>query len=159
MKEKLLTQLVQPIIEDLGFELWGVEYLPQKNNALLRVYIDHEQGVGVDDCARCSHEISGLLEVEDPIKSAYVLEVSSPGLDRVLFNVNQFARYIGEHVQVKLAQPVEGARNIKGIIQSVADNQVVVANDSKAYGFEMTNVMKARLKPQMNHAKFGGVKK
>ncbi len=154
MKEKLLTQLVQPVIEDLGFGLWGVEYLPQKNNTILRVYIDHENGVGVDDCARCSHEISGLLEVEDPIKSAYVLEVSSPGMDRVLFNAEQFALYIGENVQVKLAQPVDGARNIKGTIKAVDDGQIVVANEVKDYGFEMNNVMKARLKPS-----FGGVKK
>ncbi|MCX7552845.1 ribosome maturation factor RimP [Marinicella sp. S1101] len=159
MKEKLLTQLIQPVIEDLGFVLWGVEYLPQKNNAILRVYIDHENGVGVDDCARCSHEISGLLEVEDPIKSAYVLEVSSPGMDRVLFSSEQFADYVGEHVQVKLAQPVDGARNIKGTIKSVSDEMIVVANEVTEYGFEMTNVMKARLKPQVNNAKFGGVKK
>ena len=72
----------------------------------------------MNDCANCSHEISGLLEVEDPIKSAYVLEVSSPGLDRVLFTTDQFNQYLGEPVQVKLAQPVDGARNIKGTIKT-----------------------------------------
>ncbi|WP_223788061.1 ribosome maturation factor RimP [Marinicella meishanensis] len=147
MKEQQLTELIQPVIEDLGFVFWGLEYLPQKNNAILRVYIDHEQGVGVDDCATCSHEISGLLEVEDPIKSAYVLEVSSPGIDRVLFTRDQYAQYIGEKVQVKLAQPVAGARNIKGIIQSVSADEIVVANEVTEYGFAMSNVMKARLKP------------
>ncbi len=154
MKEKLLTDLFQPVIEDLGFQLWGVEYMPQKNNAILRVFIDHENGVNVNDCARCSHELSGLLEVEDPISGAYVLEVSSPGMDRVLFSTEQFKRYIGEFVQVKLAQPVLGARNIKGTIKAVNDEQIVVANEVTEYEFEMTNVMKARLKPS-----FGGVKK
>lgn len=159
MKEKLLTQLIQPVIEDMGFVLWGVEYMPQKKNAILRVFIDHENGIGVDDCANCSREISGLLEVEDPIKSAYVLEVSSPGIDRVLFSANQFSQYIDEKVQVKLAQPVDGARNVKGIIKAVENDQIVVANEVTDYVFEMNNVMKARLKPQVKNTKLGGVKK
>lgn len=154
MKEKLLSELIKPVIEDLGFSLWGVEYLPQKNSAILRVFIDHENGVNVNDCANCSREISGILEVEDPINGAYVLEVSSPGMDRVLFDAEQFKQYIGEFVQVKLAQPVLGARNIKGTIKSVSEDEIVVANDVMEYGFEMANVMKARLKPA-----FGGVKK
>ena len=154
MKEKLLSELISPVIEDMGFVFWGLEYMPQKNNAMLRVYIDHENGVNVNDCANCSHEISGLLEVEDPINGAYVLEVSSPGLDRVLFTVDQFKNYVGEFVQVKLAQPVLGARNIKGTIKSVSDDEIVVANEVTEYGFELNNVMKARLKP-----KIAGVKK
>ena len=159
MKEKLLSQLIEPIIEDLGFVLWGVEYLPQKNSAILRVFIDHENGINVNDCAECSREISGVLEVEDPINGAYVLEVSSPGMDRVLFNTQQFAQYIGEFVVVKLAQPVLGARNIKGTIESVSDDEIIVANEVMEYGFEMTNVMKARLKPPGNNTQLGGVKK
>ncbi len=159
MKEKLLSQLIQPVIEDLGFVLWGVEYLPQKNSATLRVFIDHENGINVDDCAQCSREISGILEVEDPISGAYVLEVSSPGMDRVLFSTTQFSQFIGEHVVVKLAQPVLGARNIKGKIESVSDEHIVVANDVMEYEFEMANVMKARLKPLVNKTKLGGVKK
>ncbi|VAW44455.1 Bacterial ribosome SSU maturation protein RimP [hydrothermal vent metagenome] len=159
MKEKLLSQLIEPVIQDLGFALWGVEYLPQKNSAILRVFIDHENGVNVSDCAQCSREISGVLEVEDPINGAYVLEVSSPGMDRVLFNTEQFSQYIGEYVLVKLAQPVLGARNIKGTIQSVSEEEIVVANEVMEYGFEMVNVMKARLKPLGNNTKFGGVKK
>ncbi len=154
MKEKLLSQLLQPVIEDMGFLFWGLEYMPQKNNAILRVYIDHENGVNVNDCANCSREMSGLLEVEDPIQGAYVLEVSSPGMDRVLFNAQQFNTYLGEFVQVKLAQPVAGARNIKGIIKAVNEDHIVVANEVTEYGFEMGNVMKARLKPT-----YGGVKK
>ncbi len=154
MKEKLLSELISPVIEDMGFVFWGLEYMPQKNNAILRVYIDHENGVNVNDCAKCSHEISGLLEVEDPINGAYVLEVSSPGLDRVLFTTDQFKNYVGEFVQVKLAQPVSGARNIKGTIKAVSDDEIIVANEVTAYEFTMGNVMKARLKPTI-----AGVKK
>lgn len=158
MKEKLLSQLIEPIIQDLGFELWGLEYLPQKNSAILRVFIDHENGISVDDCAQCSREISGVLEVEDPIKGAYVLELSSPGMDRVLFSAEQFGQYLGEHVVVKLAQPVKGARNIKGNIKSVHDELIVVTNEVTEYGFEMNNVMKARLKPVFNQTKLDGEK-
>lgn len=154
MKEKQLTELISPVIEDLGFVFWGLEYIPQKNNAILRVYIDHENGVTVENCAVCSREISGILEVEDPISSAYVLEVSSPGMDRVLFNSDQFGLYVNESVVVKLAQPVNEARNIKGQIKSVEGDKIVVANEVTNYEFEMGNVMKARLKPT-----FGGVKK
>ena len=154
MKEKQLTELISPVIEDLGFVFWGLEYIPQKNNAILRVYIDHEKGVTVENCAVCSREISGILEVEDPISSAYVLEVSSPGMDRVLFNSDQFGLYVNESVVVKLAQPVNEARNIKGQIKSVEGDKIVVANEVTNYEFEMGNVMKARLKPT-----FGGVKK
>ena len=159
MKEKLLTNLLSPVIEDMGFVFWGLEYLPQKNNAILRVYIDHADGISVDNCADCSRELSGILEVEDPIKGAYVLEVSSPGFDRVLFNSQQVARYLGEQVQIKLAQPVNGARNIKGVIDSVDGDSIVVANEVTEYEFDMGNVMKARLKPQGLNAKSGGVKK
>ncbi|TDR23352.1 ribosome maturation factor RimP [Marinicella litoralis] len=154
MKEKLLTELIAPVIEDMGFVFWGLEYLPQKNNAILRVYIEHADGITVNNCAECSREISGVLEVEDPITGAYVLEVSSPGMDRVLFNSTQFDRYKGEFVQIKLAQPVDGARNIKGEIKSVDGDKIIVANEVTEYEFEMGNVMKARLKPT-----FGGVKK
>ncbi|MCF6300888.1 MAG: ribosome maturation factor RimP [Proteobacteria bacterium] len=154
MKEKLLSQMIEPIVTDLGFVFWGLEYLLQKNSAMLRVYIDHENGVSVSDCAKCSREISGVLEVEDPIKVAYTLELSSPGMDRVLFNSKQYEQYIGETVKVKLAQPVDGARNIKGNIIAVNETQVTIDNGSVKYMFDIGNVMKARLKP-----KFGGVKK
>lgn len=153
MKEKLLSNLLRPVVEDMGFVFWGLEYLPQKGGALLRIYIDREQGVTVDDCAKCSHEVSGILEVEDPIKAAYVLEVSSPGIDRVLFNSEQFFAYIGETVAVKLAQPVNGSRKIKGQITHVDGEKITVANPSTEYCFEFNNVMKARLKPNIGGAK------
>jgi len=154
MKEKILSQMIEPVVTDLGFVFWGLEYLVQKNSAILRVYIDHENGISVGDCAKCSREISGVLEVEDPIKVAYTLELSSPGMDRVLFNGRQYEQYIGETVKVKLAQPVDGARNIKGRIMAVNETQITIDNGSTKYVFDISNVMKARLKPE-----FGGVKK
>jgi len=154
MKQKQLTTIIQPVVEDLGFDLWGIEYLPQKSGALVRIYIDHEQGISVDHCADCSREISAVMEVEDPIKSAYVLEVSSPGLDRVLFDEEQFDLYIGDRVKVKLAQPVDGSRKITGTIKAVNGDEITLVNEVGEYTFNMSNVMKARLQPQ-----YDGVKK
>jgi len=154
MKQQQLTDMIRPVVEDLGFELWGIEYLPQKNAALVRIYIDHASGITVDDCANCSREIAALLEVEDPIKSAYILEVSSPGLDRVLFGVEHFSKYIGEIALVKLAQPVNDSRKIKGFIKQVEGEEITLEDDKGDYTFAMNNVMKARLQPQ-----FDGVKK
>ncbi|KAA3640989.1 MAG: ribosome maturation factor RimP [Proteobacteria bacterium] len=148
MKQKQLTTIIQPVITDLGFDLWGIEYMPQKSGALVRIYIDHEQGITVDNCADCSREISAVLEVEDPIKSAYVLEVSSPGLDRVLFDEKQFSLYIGEQAKVKLTQPVNGSRKITGTIKSVIDDEITLVNETDEYTFIINNVMKARLQPQ-----------
>ncbi|MCX7544991.1 ribosome maturation factor RimP [Marinicella gelatinilytica] len=148
MKQKQLTEIIQPVVEDLGFVLWGIDYMPQKSGALLRVYIDHEQGISVDDCADCSREISAVMEVEDPISSAYVLEVSSPGLDRVLFDAEQFSQYLGDQAKVKLAQPVNGSRKITGYIKSVNQDEITLVNEAGEYTFIMSNVMKARLQPQ-----------
>lgn len=153
MKEKLLSQLLQPTIEDMGYVFWGLEYMPQKNGALMRVYIDSSNGVGVDDCAEVSREISAVMDVEDPIKSAYVLEVSSPGMDRVLFSSEQFATYLGQPAVVKLAQAVDGARNVKGVIDAVEGENITIKNEQKSYQFEFDNVMKARLKPVLDGVK------
>ena len=154
MKQKQLTTIIQPVIEDLGFDLWGIEYMPQKSGALVRIYIDHPQGISVDNCADCSREISAILDVEDPIKSAYVLEVSSPGLDRVLFDANHFNDYLGHQAKVKLAQAINGSRKITGIIKSVSEDDITLQNELGEYSFNINNVMKARLQPQ-----YDGVKK
>ena len=102
-----IRELLAPVVNDMGYELWGIEYL-QGRGAVLRLYIDHEAGITVDDCVAVSHEVSGVLDVEDPIPGEYNLEVSSPGMDRPLFELSQFERYLGEQVQLKLLAPVAG---------------------------------------------------
>lgn len=155
MKEKQLTEIIEPILVDMGYQLWGIEYLPQKGGALLRVYIDNGQGVTVEDCALCSREISAVLEVEDPISSAYTLEISSPGMDRLLFTVQQFQQFVGHQVRVKMAAPVNGARKVKGVIASSDTHEMrIIGFDDVQYDFDMNNVMSARL-----IAEFGDNKK
>ena len=115
-KEQQIRELLEPAVEALGFVVWGLEYLSQGRHTLLRLYIDDENGVGVDDCAAVSRQVSSILDVEDPISGDYTLEVSSPGLDRLLFQLEQYPDYAGEWIEIRLRVPFEGRRkfNIKG---------------------------------------------
>jgi len=153
MKQDKLSQLIAPLIEDLGYVFWGLEYQVRKADALLRIYIDHENGNSVDDCARVSYEVSGLLDVEEPISMAYILEVSSPGMDRILFSASQFADFVGEGVKIKLNQMVEGRRKIKGQIISVSDEKITIKSEDDQATIKFDQIMRARINPG-----FGGVK-
>ena len=104
-----LTALVQSAVDALGYELVGVEYLSRPTAGhLLRIYIDREGGIGLADCEKVSHQVSGVLDVEDPIRGGYALEVSSPGLDRPLFEKAHFERFVGEVARIKLHAAVNG---------------------------------------------------
>ena len=153
MKQDKLTTIIAPLVEDLGYRFWGLEYQVRKVDALLRIYIDKEQGIHVDDCASVSHEVSGILDVEEPITIPYILEVSSPGMDRILFTAEQFSEYSGEKVKIKLNQMVEGRRKIKGIISSVNDDQITINTDDDHITISFDQIMRARIDPS-----FDGVK-
>ena len=144
-----LKELLAPAVEDLGFELWGVEYL-QGRGAVLRLYIDHPDGITVDNCAAVSHEVSGVLDVEDPISGEYNLEVSSPGMDRPLFEIAQFARYAGEDVQLKLLAPVAGKRKMTAAIVAVDGDTLVVELDGETLRVPYSQVERARLQPRFD---------
>jgi len=133
----------------MGFELWGLEYLSQGRHSVLRIYIDAEEGVGVDDCAAVSEQVSGLLDVEDPITGEYVLEVSSPGLDRLLFRLDQFPPYVGETVELRLRRPYEGRRRFKGILAGVEGEDVVVRVDDHEYLLPHGEIEKAQIVPRI----------
>jgi ribosome maturation factor RimP len=140
-----LAELVAPAVSGLGFELWGVEYVPQRNHALLRIYIDGPNGITVDDCALVSRQVSAILDVEDPIQSEYTLEVSSPGLDRPLFRLDQFARYVGEKVVIRLRVPFERRRNFSGTLVGIEGEDVVVHVDDHEYLLPFESIDKAHL--------------
>ena len=122
----VLTALIEPVINAMGYQLWGVEYLGQGKHSILRVYLDKKGGVDIDDCAQASKQISSLLDVEDPIKSEYTLEVSSPGLDRMLFSLEQFQEYAGYHAKLRLTESFEGQRNFTGQIKAVKNDEIVL---------------------------------
>ena len=144
-QNQVLLELLQPVISAMGYELWGIEHTSQEAIPVLRVYIDREQGITVDDCARVSHQITGVLEVNDPIKGAYNLEVSSPGLERPLFSSEHFDRFIGYAVKIKLREKHEGKRNISGNIQGVHEGMITISVADDEYTVNEDNIDKAHL--------------
>lgn len=142
-----LWSLIEPAVEGLGYELAGIEYLAQGRNSVLRVYIDHEDGILVEDCANVSHQVSGLLDVEDPIKGNYSLEVSSPGVDRPIFTLEQFIRFTGAEVQIRLNTPVNERRKLTGLIKQVDGDTVIIEMDDQEYRLSLDDIDTARLVP------------
>ena len=149
-KEQELESLVTPTIESLGCQLWGIEYKPQGRHSTLKIYIDRAEGVTVDDCAEVSNELSALLDVENPIRSAYNLEVSSPGLDRLLFKAEQYAQNIGQKIDLRLNFPFEGQRKFVGQVVNFEDNEVVLRINDLEFCFPLENVQRARIMPQFD---------
>ena len=150
MSSKLeqLQALLAPVVEALGYVCWGVEYISQGRHSLLRVYIDHPNGILVEDCEAVSRQVSGVLDVEDPITNEYTLEGSSPGMDRPLFTLEQFAAHAGEQVKVKLRSPFEGRRNFQGLLRGVEDQDVVVQVDEHEYLLPIEMIDKANVVPR-----------
>jgi ribosome maturation factor RimP len=149
-KLEQLQALLAPVVESLGYECWGVEFLSQGRHSLLRVYIDQPDGVLVEDCEKVSRQISGVLDVEDPIASEYTLEVSSPGMDRPLFTLEQFAKHVGEQVKIKLRSPFDGRRNFQGLLRCVEEQDVVVLVDDHEYLLPIDLIDKANIIPRFD---------
>jgi ribosome maturation factor RimP len=147
-KSDQLKEMLVPVIESLGYECWGIEYIAQGKHTVLRVFIDHENGIQVDDCAKVSRQMSAVLDVEDPIASEYDLEVSSPGMDRPLFTLEQFEKYVGQVVAVKLRFPFEGRRKFLGRLNAVEDGDIVVHVDNHEYCLPIDSIEKANVEPQ-----------
>ncbi|GAB3004582.1 ribosome maturation factor RimP [Psychrosphaera aestuarii] len=143
--ELRLTEMLQPAVDALGFELLGVEFIRAGNHSTLRVYIDHENGISVDNCADVSHQVGAILDVEDPISTEYSLEVSSPGMDRPLFTVEHFAKVVNETVSVKLNVPQDGRRNFKGTLVEVEGDMININVDNQVFSILIDNVQKAHL--------------
>ena len=152
MSSKLeqLQAIVAPVIEALGYQCWGVEFLSQGKHSLLRIYIDHADGILVDDCEKVSRQISGVLDVEDPISNEYTLEVSSPGMDRPLFTLEQLAAHAGEQVKIKLRTPFDGRRNFQGVLRGVEEQDVVVLVDEHEYLLPIDAIDKANIVPRFD---------
>jgi ribosome maturation factor RimP len=142
-----LTELLQPLVTNLGYEFVGLEYSGNPKSQALVLYIDKPGGIAVEDCELTSREVAALLDVEDPIPGHYVLEVSSPGLDRPLFTARQFEQFTGELVQITLFAPQDGRRKFKGRILGAQDEQVHIEQDGVEVTLKHGNIAKARLVP------------
>jgi ribosome maturation factor RimP len=171
-----LIALIEPLLTGMGYELVELEYVPARNSALLRIYIDRptqteeknvtvaldsedriaagdesslrESGIGIEDCERVSREVSALLDVEDPIPTAYTLEVSSPGSDRVLRTRKHFDRFTGSRVHVELKAPRDGRRRYTGVLRSVSDAGIELEVDRQPVAVPFDEIEKARLAPE-----------
>ena len=147
MSVQKLNEIIQPLVEELGYEFVGIEYNSNPKHSVLRIYIDQEAGVGVEDCATVSRETAALLDVKDPIKSQYNLEVSSPGLDRPLFTPAHYQEFSGQLAQVNLYGPLEGRRKFQGPIVGVSEEGVIINQDGTEVTLDFDNIAKARLVP------------
>ena len=143
-----LRKLLEPGVAATGFELVDVEIAGSQHSPTLRVYIDGPAGVNVDDCARVSRQLSALLDVEDPLPGHYTLEVSSPGLDRPLVKPEDFKRFVGETIKVKMHEPLQGRKNFSGRLVDVAADHVVVEVDEEHYDLAFEGMDRARLVPR-----------
>ncbi|MDP2286754.1 MAG: ribosome maturation factor RimP [Pseudohongiella sp.] len=142
-----IAELFRPAVTALGLELWGVEHLVRGHSALLRIYIDGPDGISIDDCEKVSRQVSAILDVEDPIPGEYTLEVSSPGFDRPLFNFEQFGRFVGEVVNVRLRTPIDGRRKFKGVLEKAENGVIFMAVDGNVYDIPYQQVDKANIAP------------
>ena len=121
-----LLDLFEPEITAMGFELLGIELIKNGHISLLRVYIDKFEGVNIDDCVLVSQQLTGLLDVKDPIKGQYNLEVSSPGIDKPLFTDEQLKKHIGHIVMIKLREKYRGKRKITGVLEAVDNLEIII---------------------------------
>ena len=144
-----LKQLLGPVVEALGCELWGLELQTGGKTKLLRIYIDRaEDGIGVDDCERVSRQASAVLDVEEAINGEYILEVSSPGMDRPLYELNQYEQYIGEDISLRLRFPYEGRLNFKGRLTGIDNDEIVLVVTDHEFLFPVEGIEKANVVPR-----------
>ncbi|MDN3698978.1 MULTISPECIES: ribosome maturation factor RimP [Vibrio] len=146
--ERQLTEMLDAPVAALGYELVGLEFIRAGEHSTLRIYIDHENGIFVEDCAEVSRQVSAVLDVEDPISVAYNLEVSSPGLERPLFNANHYQQFIGHEASIVLKMAVANRRKWKGTINAVEGETITVTVDGQEEHFALSNISKANLIPK-----------
>jgi ribosome maturation factor RimP len=144
-----LGELLGPVVAALGYELWEIEYAPRAGGGLLRLYIDAPAGISLDDCERVSRAVSETLDQTDPIPGHYTLEVSSPGLDRVLRTRAHFARFAGERVRLEMMQPVDGRKRFLGRLKDVGESDITLELDGGTVKLPIDDIHRARLAPEL----------
>lgn len=142
--------MLEPSVNAVGMELWGIEYLPQGKHSVLRLFIDSEHGVTVDDCEAVSHQVSGVLDVEDPVSGQYSLEVSSPGLDRPLFTLEHFQKYVGEAVKVRLNSTVDGKKMFVGVLECEENSLLTFNVGGESLKVDFSKIKKANIDPPID---------
>ncbi len=143
-----LWELFEPVVQGMGYDLIEIEHFPNPKHGVLRLYIDKEGGVNVDDCSTVSRQVSALIDVEDPVSGQFNLEISSPGADRPLRRLVDFQRFIGSLVKLKTVMPLEGQRNFKGRLLEASEETLVIETDDEEISLPMSTIDKARIVPE-----------
>ncbi|CAG19031.1 ribosome maturation factor [Photobacterium profundum] len=146
--EMQLTELLEASVNASGYELVGLEFIRAGEHSTLRVFVDHENGINVEDCAEASRQISAVMDVEDPITVAYHLEVSSPGLERPLFKAAHYQQFVGHEVNLVLKMAMNNRRKWKGDIVAVEGELITLKVDGNDETFALSNISKANLIPK-----------
>jgi len=147
---KQVSDLIEPILSEMGLELIDVEYLSDRGRWVLRIYMDKDGGITLDDCAMVSGELGDLIDIKNFIEHEYVLEVSSPGLNRPLKKEADFIRVIGKRIKVKTRTPVEGRRNFTGILKDFRDQKLIIEYEGGLVILAWTDIEKANLVYEFN---------
>jgi ribosome maturation factor RimP len=143
--ETTLRDLLASLVTSMGYEFVGCELQKQGRGMLLRIYIDKDAGITLDDCSKVSHQVSAMLDVEDPIQGQYTLEISSPGLDRPLFEIAHYQKYLGNSVKVRLYAPLDGRRNFVGVLLRVEEGKIHLQVDETEVILPFSEIEKAKL--------------
>ena len=144
-----IWSLIEPVVEGMGYEVVDIEFRPHSTDGLLRIYIDKTGGIQLEDCEAVSKQVSSVLDVEDPIPGKFNLEVSSPGLERPLRKQQDFTRFAGETVKIKLSVPtIEGQRNFTGKLMGMQGDEVILQADVETHYFPLDSIDKAHIVPQ-----------
>jgi len=146
MRDKLV-ELLEPVVRAQGYELWELEYQPRRGEGFLRLYIDAADGIDLDACETVSRAVSAVLDEHDPIPVEYTLEVSSPGMDRVLRTAAHFTRFVGERASVDMVLPVNGRRRFLGKLLAVNEGELTLEQDGQPVQLRLDGISKAHLAP------------
>ncbi len=146
-----VSRIIEPILEEMDIELVDVEYVTEHGRPVLRVYIDKYGGVTIDDCAAVSREIGDIIDINDTLSGRYVLEVSSPGLNRPLKKEKDFMQVVGKKVKLKTMAPVDGRRNFKGTLLSFEEGKLVIDLENGEARLSLADLEKANLVYEFNN--------
>ena len=144
-----LSELIQPVVKAMGCELWGIEKLSMGRYSTVKIYIDSEKGVDIEDCTKVSRQVSSLLDVEDPMSGEYTLEVSSPGLNRRLFKLDHYSAFIGSEVRIRLKRPYEGKRKYSGQLRGVEGGEIILGHQDEEILFPFEEIERANVVPSI----------
>ena len=140
-----LRDSLASIVEGLNYEFVGCEIQGQGRHAVLRIYIDSENGITIDDCSKVSYQVSAMLDVEDPVRGQHALEISSPGIDRPLFELSHFEKFIGNRVKVRVCAPIHNRKKFDGVLLRVEGDEIHLLVDAEEIVLPFSDIERANV--------------